>query len=497
MAISRIYGTSLSLLTDLYEITMAYSYWKSGIANRQAVFAAFFRDHPFGGGYTIAAGLELVIEWIESLRFVDEDRAYLASLEGDDGTPLFDTAFLDELAHLEFTCDVDAVPEGRVVFPNQPIVRVVGPILQCQILETAILNLMNFSSLVATKAARVAAAAGGDPVVEFGLRRAQGIDGGLTASRAAYIGGCDATSNVLAGKLYGIPVKGTLAHSWVMCFDTEMEAFETYARAMPNNCVFLVDTYDSLEGVRQAIEIGRWLKNEGHRMVGIRLDSGDLAYLSIEARRMLDEAGFSDAIVLASNNLDEDVISSLKEQGAAIGVWGVGTKLVTAFDEPALGGVYKLTATRDRSVDPWTYRIKLSEQLKKASIPGVLQVRRFRRGSEFVADAIYDEQMGLGESPNIVDPADTTRRKKIPADAVGSDVLVPVFRSGQRVLPPTSLDEIRQRRREDLEGFHPGVKRFVNPHEYPAGLAENLFDLRNQLIADLKDRGQTSLNFED
>jgi nicotinate phosphoribosyltransferase len=482
MSITGTYRTSLALLTDLYEITMAYGYWKCGVASREAVFAMFFRDHPFGGGYTIAAGLETAVEWMESLRFDDEDREYLAGLVGGDGKPLFDPMFLDDLSRLEFACDVDAVPEGRVVFPNEPLVRVKGPILQCQIVETALLNLINFQSLIATKTARIVDAAGPDPVIEFGLRRAQGIDGGLSASRAAYVGGCAATSNVLAGKLYGIPVRGTLAHSWIMAFDTEMEAFDAYAEAMPNNCVFLVDTYDSLEGVGHAIEAGRKLEARGYRMAGIRLDSGDLAYLSVEARRMLDAAGFDKAGIVASNNLDEHVISSLKAQGARIDTWGVGTHLVTAFDEPALGGVYKLTAVRDRNSDPWAYRLKVSEQLRKASVPGVLQVRRFRRGSEFVADAIFDEQMGPGDSRVIVHPAEAIRRKTIPRGTEEEDLLVPVFRSGRRVLPPASLGEIRERRRDDLAGFHPGVRRFVNPHEYPAGLAENLFDLRSRLI---------------
>ena len=486
MATPPIYRESLSLLTDLYELTMAYSYWKAGIAEREAVFGVFFREHPFQGGYTVAAGLESILEWIELLQFTEDDRAYLGQLKGNDGKTLFDPEFLDYLAGMEFACDLDAVLEGTVVFPRQPLVRVIGPILQCQILETAILNLVNFQSLIATKAARVSMAARGDSVVEFGLRRAQGIDGGLSASRAAYLGGCAATSNLLAGKLFDIPVKGTLAHSWVMCFDTELESFEKYAKAMPNNCVFLVDTYDSLEGVRHAIEVGGRLRDMGHRIIGIRLDSGDLAYLSIEARRMLDNAGFSEAVIVASNNLDEHVIASLKEQGATIGVWGVGTHLVTAFDEPALGGVYKLTAVRDSSDDPWTYRLKLSEQVNKTSIPGVLQVRRFSKGGEFLADVIYDQQSGLPDPVVAVDPTDATRRKRIPPEAGGADLLVPVLRAGRRVIDIPTLRESRRHCRSQLDGFHAGIKRLVNPHDYPAGVAENLFELRNQMILDLK-----------
>ena len=488
MATTRIYGQSLSLLTDLYEITMAYSYWRAGIAEREAVFGVFFREHPFSGGYTVAAGLEAVVEWIEALRFTDDDREYLAHLTGSDDQSLFDAAFLEYLENLEFRCDVDAVLEGTVVFPGEPLLRVMGPILQCQILESAILNLINFQSLIATKAARVVMAACEEPVVEFGLRRAQGIDGALSASRAAYIGGCAATSNLLAGKLFGIPVKGTLAHSWVMCFDSELEAFEVYAEAMPNNCLFLVDTYDSLEGVRQAILVGRKLEQTGHRMLGVRLDSGDLAYLSIEARRMLDDAGFPNAAVLASNNLDEHLISSLKQQGATIAVWGVGTHMVTAYDEPALGGVYKLTAVRNLPTDSWKYRLKLSEQVSKTSIPGVLQVRRFSSQGQFLADVIYDEQLGL-ESPVIaVDPNDATRRKRIPEDTPGENLLESIFASGRRVMELPTLEQSRRRARAQLESLHPGIKRLVNPHAYPAGISLNLFELRNRMIHELKNR---------
>ncbi len=486
MASPTIYKESLSLLTDLYEITMAYAYWRAGIAEREAVFSVLFREHPFQGGYTVAAGLESIVEWIESLHFTEDDRAYLGKLTGNDSKPLFDPEFLDCLAGMEFACDLDAVPEGTVVFPRQPLLRVMGPILQCQILETAVLNLVNYQSLIATKAARVSIAAREDSVIEFGLRRAHGIDGGLSASRSAYLGGCAATSNLLAGKLFGIPVKGTLAHSWVMCFDSELESFETYADAMPNNCVFLVDTYDSLEGVRNAIAVGVKLREMGHRMIGIRLDSGDLAYLSIEARRMLDDAGFSTAVILASNNLDEHVIASLKEQGATIAVWGVGTHLVTAFDEPALGGVYKLTAIRDSPGDPWTYRLKLSEQVNKISIPGILQIRRFSKGGEFLGDVIYDLQLGLPDPLIAVDPTDSTRRKRIPGDASGSDLLVPVLRAGRRVIDLPTLEESRRHCSSQLNGFHAGIKRLVNPHAYPAGVAENLFELRNRMILELK-----------
>ena len=341
------YQSALGLLTDLYQLTMAYGYWKTGCHDRQAVFHLSFRKPAFGGGFTVAAGLETVVEYMETLRFDPDDLAYLAGLRGNDGQPLFEAAFLDYLAEMRLDCDVHGMPEGTIVFPHEPLLRVTGPLLQAQLLESALLNIVNFQTLVATKAARVALAARGEPVLEFGLRRAQGIDGALAASRAAYLGGCVATSNVLAGRLFGIPVRGTHAHSWVMCFDDELEAFRAYAQAMPNNCVFLVDTYDTLNGVRHAIEVGREMRQQGHEMIGIRLDSGDLAWLSIAARRMLDEAGFPQATIVASNDLDEHLIASLKEQGATIGIWGVGTRLITAYDQPALGGVYKLAAIRD------------------------------------------------------------------------------------------------------------------------------------------------------
>ena len=481
MAIQDLYGHSLALLTDLYQLTMAYGYWKLGMADREAVFCLQFRKNPFGGGYAIACGLESAVEYIRALRFDAGDLEYLAGLTGNDGNSLFENGFLDYLATLELSVDLDAVPEGTAVFPYEPILRVKGPVLQCQILETPLLNILNFQTLIATKAARICQAAEGDAVIEFGLRRAQGIDGGISASRAAYVGGCAGTSNVLAGKLHGIPIRGTHAHSWVMLFDEELEAFERYADVMPNNCVFLVDTYNTLEGVRNAVRVGKRLAAEGHRMIGIRLDSGDLAYLSIEARKILDDGGFPDAIILASNEVDEQVITSLKQQGAAITVWGVGTRLATAYDQPALGGVYKLTAVRDES-GAWEHRIKLSEQMVKSSIPGILQVRRFRRDGEFVADMIYDELTGASESGRLVDPRDPTRTKRIPEGAETEDLLVPVFKSGRQMSQIPSIDAARDRTYSQLGMLHAGVKRFLNPHQYPAGLDPKLHKLRTNLL---------------
>ena len=482
-----LYRQSLALLTDLYQLTMAYGYWKAGAQDREAVFHLSFRKNPFDGGFTIACGLGYAIGFLEHFRFADDDLAYLGELRGNDGEPLFEAAFLDDLANMVPAFDIDAVPEGTVVFPHEPLVRVRGPIIQAQILETALLNMINFQTLIATKAARICMATRGDDVLEFGLRRAHGIDGALAASRAAYIGGCAATSNVLAGKLFGIPVRGTHAHSWIMSFDTEQEAFEAYARAMPNNCVFLVDTYDTIEGVRRAAAIGKQLRAAGHEMVGIRLDSGDLAYLSIEARKILDEAGLNNAAIVASNDLDEYLIESLKDQGATVAVWGVGTKLVTGHNQAALGGVYKLSAVR-RTGQDWKYRLKLSEQTIKISNPGILQVRRYFDDGQFIADAIHDIQSDLGGGCTVVDPMDMTRRKVIPAQTTYTDLLVPIFREGKRVYDAPPLEESRREVQTQLAGLHPGIKRFANPHEYPVGLDERLHDLKTRLI--LEARGQ-------
>lgn len=476
-----------ALLTDLYQLTMAYGYWKTGRARLEAVFHLTFRNLPFQGGFAIAAGLADALEYLEGLRFAPDDLEYLGSLTGRGNRPLFEPAFLDYLGGLRLSGDVDAIPEGTAVFAHEPLLRVQGPILEAQIVETALLNLLNFQTLVATKAARVCLATRGEPVLEFGLRRAQGIDGALTASRAAYIGGCEATSNVLAGKRYGIPVRGTHAHSWVMSFDTEREAFQAYAEAMPHNCVFLVDTYDTLEGVREAIRAGAWLREHGHHLAGVRLDSGDLAWLSLEARRMLDDAGFRDAFIVASNDLDERLIESLKQQGAAIGVWGVGTKLVTAYDQPALGGVYKLSAVR-RPDGQWEPKIKLSEQTAKTTTPGILQVRRFRSETEFLGDGIYDVTLGAPPDFTLVDLMDPTRRKTFAAGTPSEDLLVPVLRGGRRVYEPPSLAAIRDRTQAQLAALHAGIKRRLNPHQYPVGLEVGLHQRRTALVLEARQR---------
>lgn len=482
-------GASLSLLTDLYQLTMAYGYWKTGNTGKEGIFNLFFRKNPFAGGYTISCGLEQVIDLLEKFSFDESDIDYLAGLNGNDNKPLFERGFLDYLAAMRFSCDVDAVEEGTVIFPGEPMLRIRGPIIQCQILETPLLNILNFQSLIATKASRICTAAQGDPVMEFGLRRAQGINGALAASRAAYIGGCSSTSNVLAGKLYGIPVKGTHAHSWVMSFNSEEEAFRAYAQAMPNNSMLLVDTYDTLAGVRNAVQTGIELRRQGYELGGIRLDSGDLAYLSIEARRILDAGGFPQAVICASNDLDEHIITSLKQQGAKITLWGVGTKLATGHDQGALGGVYKLVALREPG-QPWQHRIKLSEQKIKITTPGDLQVQRFIKNGEAIGDMIFDQLSGPPEHRLIIDPNDSTRRKLIPADAEQIDLLKPVMRNGLIAAVRRDAHELRSRVKKELAMFHEGIKRFVNPHTYPVGLEEKLQTLKTALI--VKNRNSTS-----
>jgi nicotinate phosphoribosyltransferase len=472
--LKRLYGDSLALLTDFYEITMAYGYWKTGIAETDSVFHITFRQNPFNGGYTIACGLAIAMEFLADFAFAESDLEYLAGIRDGAGRPLLEKKFLDYLGGVRLTCDVDAVPEGTVVFPQEPLLRIRGPLLQCQILESVLLNILNFQSLIATKASRVVLAAEGNPVLEFGLRRAQGFDGALGASRAAYIGGCSATSNVLAGKLLGIPVAGTHSHSWVMAFDSEREAFEQYARILPNNCIFLVDTYQTLPGVRNAVETAKGLRARGSEMTGIRLDSGDLASLSIAARKILDEGGFPEAKIVASNEMDEYIIESLKHQEAKIDLWGVGTKLATAYDQPALGGVYKLSALR-KADGEWEYKMKVSDHGVKTSTPGILQVRRFRRDEVNIGDAILEEGVETAGDCVIVDTADVTHKETIPAGAQYADLLVPVMRNGKAVYDPPPLEEIRRSAADNLSRFPPGIKRFIYPHLYPVGLELGLY----------------------
>ncbi len=477
----------IALTTDLYEVTMACGYWKAGVSDYEAAFHVTFRENPFGGEFTVACGLATAIDFLRTFHFTETQIAYLGSQHGNDGKPLFDSGFLDYLRGLQLTCDIDAVAEGTLVFPNEPLIRVCGPIAQCQLLETALLNILNFESLIATKAARVCLAAKNDPVIEFGLRRAQGVDGGLMAARAAYVGGCAGTSNLQAGERFGIPVSGTQAHSWIMFFETESEAFDAYAKAMPNNCVFLVDTYNSLDGVRHAIDVARQLRKNGHEMIGVRLDSGDRVALSIETRRMLDKAGFTNAKIVCSGDLDEHVIADMKRHGARIDMWGVGTKLTTGQPDAALGGIYKLGAMW-RPGGQWQYRIKLSDERAKTSCPGLLQVRRFQQpDGRFIADAIYETDHAISE-PCVVVDLETEKKTEIPAKTGFSDLLVPVFRRGQLVCQMPKIEASREYARKQLSCAPPEILRLNDPTPYKIGLERSLHELRSTLIARAKEQ---------
>jgi nicotinate phosphoribosyltransferase len=468
------------LQTDLYQLTMAQGYWKLGRAEQQAVFNLTFRKPPFGAGVALACGLAQALELIEGFGYSPAQVEFLATLSGNDGRPLFERGFLDWLASQRATIDLDAIPEGTASFPHEPLLRVRGPLAQCQLLETSLLTIMNFQTLIATKAARIVESAGGDAVLEFGLRRAQGLDGGLSASRAAYLGGVAATSNVEAGMRYGIPVRGTHAHAWVMAFEHEQEAFAAYADAMPNNCVFLVDTYDTLTGVDRAIVEAAKLRERGHELAGIRLDSGDLGALSKAARVKLDAAGLHDAAIVASSDLDEYAIDELKLSGAAISVWGVGTRLATAYDQPALGGVYKLAALQ-RPDGSWRRMVKLSENPIKTSLPGLLQVRRLSVAGKPVADVIWDEEFGPPEPGGVAASLDPSNLESIPlpADAVAEDLLRPVLRAGKRVGELPTLAESRARAREQLASL-PGLLR---GGKHPVVLEPRLARLERELIA--------------
>lgn len=468
------------LLTDLYQLTMAYGYWKLGIQDREAVFHTIFRKNPFKGQYAIACGLASVIEFLAHWHISEDDVQYLKTLRAPDETPLFPPEFLVYLKNLVFTCDIDAIPEGTVVFPHEPLIRVKGPLLQAQLIESTLLNILNFQTLIATKAARVCQAAKGDSVLEFGMRRAQGPDGALSASRAAYIGGCDATSNVLAGKLYDIPLRGTHAHSWVTVFPDELSAFEAYAEVMPSNCILLVDTYDTLQGVKNAIEVGKKLKAKGGELRGIRLDSGDMATLSIKARALLDDAGFLQTKIVASNSLDEHQIGKLKKQGAPIDVWGVGTHLVTAYDHPALDGVYKLSALRDEKGE-WQYKLKLSEEAVKISNPGIYQVRRFFSNGKYVMDVMYDHELGISDRPEWVSLDAPHTTVQLGDYNACMDLLKPVFEKGKLIYASESIHIIRDRAAQQLAQF---LQDFTEK-KYAVGLEKKLHDLKQRLIIEV------------
>jgi len=482
-----LYRSSLALFTDLYQLTMAYGYWKKGFQNKEAVFHLFFRKKPFGGSFAIAAGLEPAIDFIKNFHYDPSDLSYLEKLRDSRDKPLFEKKFLDYLSTFSFTCNIDAVREGTPIFPTEPLLRVEGPILEAQILESPLLNIINFQTLIATKSARICYAAKPDPVVEFGMRRAQGIDGALSAARAAFIGGCPSTSDVLAGKLLGIPVKGTHAHSWIMAFKKEEDSFQAFAEVFPDESIFLIDTYDSIMGVKKAIEVAKKMRQDGNEMVGVRLDSGDLAHLSIEIRHLLDEAGFKDAKIMASNELDEFIIQDLKHQGARIDIWGVGTNLVTGKDQPALDGVYKLAAIRDKGGE-WEDKLKISEQTIKTTTPGLLQIRRFFDGKSYLADMIYDIRDRLQSTVCIIDAFDSTRQKFVSSDIPYQDLLIPMLRKGKPVHTFPSLLGIQEYAKQELEKFHPSIRRFLFPHPYFAGLEKSRHKVKLSLIEEIKNQ---------
>lgn len=474
---------SLTLLTDLYELTMMQGYFKNS-TNEVVVFDAFYRRNPNDGGFAVACGLEQVIDYIKNLKFSYDDIDYLRNLK------IFDEDFLDYLSSFHFTGDIYAIPEGTVVFPMEPLVKVVAPIMEAQLVETAILNIINHQSLIATKAARVVYAAKGDGIMEFGLRRAQGPDAGIYGARAAVIGGCIGTSNVLTGELFDVPVKGTHAHSWIMSFRDEYTAFKTYADLYPTACILLVDTYDTLRsGVPNAIRVFKEMREAGVPLTnyGIRLDSGDLAYLSKKARKMLDEAGFKDAVISASSDLDEYLIDSLKTQGAKITSWGVGTNLITSKDCPSFGGVYKLAAIMDEETGEFIPKIKLSENTVKITNPGNKTVFRLydRENGKILADiiALADETIDEDKDLLIFDPHETWKKTLLEAGVFTvREILVPVFKRGVCVYESPKTMEIRQYCREEQETLWDETRRLVNPHNVYVDLSDKLYNMKKELL---------------
>lgn len=474
---------NLTLLTDFYELTMMQGYFKSK-AKEHVIFDVFYRVNPSGGSYAITAGLEQVIDYIKNLSFSYDDIDYLRSLN------MFDEDFLDYLASYHFSGDIYAIPEGSVVFPKEPLVKVIAPIMEAQLVETAILNIINHQSLIATKASRVVYAAGGDAVMEFGLRRAQGPDAGIYGARAAVIGGCVGTSNVLCGQQFDIPILGTHAHSWIMSFETEYDAFYRYATYYPNNCILLVDTYDTLKsGVPNAIKVFKKKQEEGVKLenFGIRLDSGDLAYLSKQARQMLDEAGFPDAIITASSDLDENLIYSLKTQGATINSWGVGTNLITSADCPAFGGVYKLAGIRYEGDEEFTPKIKVSENPAKVTNPGNKTVYRIYNKNTgkikadliCLSDEVYDESKDL----KLFDPEATWKNTTLPGGSYTmKELLVPIFIKGQCVYQSPKVMDIRSYCQQELNTLWDESRRLMYPQEVYVDLSKPLFDLKHQLL---------------
>lgn len=476
---------NLSLLTDLYQLTMMQGYYKSN-TKKTVIFDMFYRKNPCDGGYAIACGLEQVIDYIKNLRFTYDDIEYLR------GLGIFDEDFLSYLSSFHFSGDIYAIPEGSVVFPMEPLIKVIAPIMEAQLIETSILNIVNHQSLIATKAARVCYAAKGDGVMEFGLRRAQGPDAGIYGAKAAVIAGCVGTSNVLTGQMWNIPVKGTHAHSWIMSFEDEYTAFKTYASMYPSACILLVDTYDTLHsGVPNAIRVFKEMKEAGIELgyYGIRLDSGDLAYISKKARKMLDEAGFTDAVISASSDLDEYLIDSLKAQGAKITSWGVGTNLITSKDCPAFGGVYKLAAIWNDDENCFVPKIKLSENTAKITNPGNKTVFRLydKETGKLHADliALADETFSTDEDLTIFDPMETWKKTTLQAGTYTiREMLTPIFKNGICVYASPSVADICTYCKKEQESLWDETRRLVNPHKVYVDLSDRLYDMKKSLLAE-------------
>ncbi|MCR4655115.1 MAG: nicotinate phosphoribosyltransferase [Lachnospiraceae bacterium] len=477
---------NLTLMTDLYELTMMQGYFRNKAQNKKVIFDLFYRNNPCQGGYSICAGLEQVIKYIKELRFEKEDIDYLRSLR------IFEEDFLDYLGKFRFSGDIYAIEEGRVIFPREPLIKVIAPIMEAQLIETALLNIVNHQSLIATKAARVCYAARGDGIMEFGLRRAQGPDAGIYGARAAVIGGCIGTSNVLCGQLFNVPVKGTHAHSWIMSFPDEYTAFRAYADLYPDACILLVDTYDTLKsGIPNAIRVFKEMRDKGLTLkgYGIRLDSGDLAYLSKKARVMLDEEGFTDAIISASNDLDEYLIESLKLQGARITSWGVGTNLITSKDNPAFGGVYKLSAVMGED-GKFIPKIKVSENSEKVTNPGNKKIYRvYDKGTgKLRADLICleDEVFTEDEELLLFDPKETWKKTRLPAgDFELKELMVPVFINGECVYESPETMDIRDFCTKEKETLWDETMRFENPHKVYVDLSRKLYDLKFKLLTEM------------
>ncbi|MGL5642853.1 MAG: nicotinate phosphoribosyltransferase [Paraclostridium sp.] len=468
---------NLTLLTDLYQLTMINGYFENNVHNDIVVFDMFFRKNACKGGYTIVCGIDQLVDYINNLNFSDSDLDYLRSLN------LFSEKFLNFLRDFKFTGDIHAVHEGTIMFPNEPIIRIKAPLYQAQLIETAVLTIINFQSLIASKASRVCFAAQGDSVLEFGLRRAQGPDAGIYGARAAIIGGCSATANTLAGKMFDIPVIGTHAHSWVQKFDSELESFEAYAKIYPDKCLLLVDTYDVLNsGVPNAIKIFKDLRSKGFEPVGIRLDSGDLDYLSKECKKLLDAEGFDNIKITASNDLDEYSISELKSSGAPINSWGVGTKLITSSDSPSLGGVYKLVASyKNGELEP---KIKISEDPEKITNPGFKKVVRiYNSQGKAEADLVMleDEVLDTTKPLTVFHPVYSWKKKTFKNYTI-RELLQPLFIKGECIYKHKSVLEIKEYTQNELNTLWREYRRILYPQTYKVDLSEKLWNLKNSML---------------